>query len=192
MNEIKEYTAEEREEYIQALGVDYSAEFVPFSQSRYKNNFHKSLNWVVTIKKNNQELTTDYMQGSGHVPPTKYKPNSRGMLENTEKRFRVDYACEFGHFGGIARHTFDHKDYYLDNCKSLPKPLLIDVLYSLCIDSDVLDYSTFEEWADCFGADEDSRKAEKMYRACLEIALKMRSMFGDSGLQKLREVYSDY
>ena len=60
------------------------------------------------------------------------------------------------------------------------------------MDADVLDYPTFEEWADTFGYDCDSRSAEKTYRDCLEIALKMRAIFGEADLTKLRDTFQDY
>lgn len=186
MNEIKEYAEQERDEYIDSLGIEYSAVFVPFSQSRNKDDKDKSLNWLVTIKRNNQSLTTDYMQGIGHLPGYKHFLGSVSDEAN-EQRQRLEIGAEQGR---KVRISFDR--YVMPTTKLLDSPLLKDILYSLVVDSDCLDYSTFEEWADCFGYDHDSRSAEKIYRACLEIALKMRLMFGDDGLNKLREVFQDY
>ena len=58
--------------------------------------------------------------------------------------------------------------------------------------SDVLNAGTFEEWAGDFGYDLDSRNAEKIYRACLDNALKLRAMLGNDALDKLRELFQDY
>jgi hypothetical protein len=60
------------------------------------------------------------------------------------------------------------------------------------MDSDVFNYSSFEEWASTFGYDADSRKGESIYRTCLDIALKLRNAIGEDGLQKLREACQDY
>jgi hypothetical protein len=59
-------------------------------------------------------------------------------------------------------------------------------------DSEVIDHPNFESWASEIGYDADSRKAESIYRACLEIALKLRSALGDRGLKELREACQDY
>jgi len=67
-----------------------------------------------------------------------------------------------------------------------------DVMHSLSLDASVLDTGTFEEWASEFGYDTDSRAAEATYRACLDIALKLRSMIGEAGMQLLRDAGQDY
>jgi hypothetical protein len=56
----------------------------------------------------------------------------------------------------------------------------------------VLDSGSFEEWAADYGFDTDSRKAETTYRACLDIALKLRNGIGEDGLRKLQEAFQDY
>ena len=42
------------------------------------------------------------------------------------------------------------------------------------------------------GYDPDSRKAEGIYRACLELALKLRNGLGEKLLAELREAVADY
>lgn len=55
------------------------------------------------------------------------------------------------------------------------EPKLEDLLYSLHMDcTGVLD-SSFEEWADEFGYDSDSRKAERIYKLCRKTLYAMRS-----------------
>lgn len=60
------------------------------------------------------------------------------------------------------------------------------------MDSDVLESSGFEEWASNFGYETDSRKADSIYRACLEIALKLKAVIGNDGLEQLRLAFQDY
>jgi hypothetical protein len=60
------------------------------------------------------------------------------------------------------------------------------------MDSDVLDFTCFEDWASEFGYDTDSRKAAKVYQACLQTALKFRQFFNEAELTELRELFSDY
>lgn len=72
------------------------------------------------------------------------------------------------------------------------EPNPADVLYCLIMDSAVLDFSGFEEWAGDFGFDTDSVRANKIYRACLETALQMRAGLGNDTLQELRAAFLDY
>ncbi len=70
-------------------------------------------------------------------------------------------------------------------------PTTADVLNSLISDSAGYDNaSSFEEWADELGYDEDSRKAEAIYRACGEQALQLRELLGDHYSEALYETES--
>jgi hypothetical protein len=53
-----------------------------------------------------------------------------------------------------------------------------DFVQSLCIDSDALSYAGFECWARDLGYDTDSRKAEAMYRKCLDHGIRLRAAIG--------------
>ena len=191
MNKHKEFEDAEkvkadRHALIQALGLEYKAVFVPFSQSRNKAEKHTSLNWVITLAKGRQTLQTDYMQGCAHVP----EYNQRERTADT--RWYSDYivhVCETGRY--VPRATYEHVRGIWKG-QPVPAPLLTEVLYSLVMDSDVLDAGTFEQWAGDLGYDTDSRKAENIYRACLENALRLRVMIGDANLVKLRELFQDY
>jgi len=71
------------------------------------------------------------------------------------------------------------------------KPHVAGVLYSLINDSNAIQY-TFEEWADCYGYDTDSRKAEKTYYACRENGEKLSKVIPVKILESLAEVLQDY
>lgn len=171
---------------IQSFGITYKAVFVPFSQSRNKNEKHFSLNWLVTIERGSQSITTDYMQGIGHLAGYSHAAASKLAEYNN-----VKHAAESGKWD--ARHNkagFRTTPQLYWN--KIPAPELVDVMYSLVMDSDVLNYSGFEDWASNFGYDTDSREAEKTYQACLKIALELRAMIGNSGIEKLQEAFQDY
>lgn len=180
--ETTELTTEQRETALQELGLTYSAEFVPFSKSRNAAEKHLSLNWRVRLVKGTGfgtlVLATDYSQGIGHIPG-----RSQGR-ETYEQRVADKQTVETGKLFKAGRYIFP--------TGKLPIPKFIDVMYSLALDANVLDYATFEDWAADFGYDRDSRKAETIYRKCLEIALKLRAMLGDGGLAKLQEIVSGY
>jgi hypothetical protein len=132
-------------EAMAAHGLTVRAEFVPFSHSR--NAKDMSLNWKVTLVKDGRDiLTTDYSAGIGHCP--NYQQNARWT---TAYDAAIRSECENG---------VTYPERYLGKraVPILPKPE--DVLYSLVTDSDVIDYSNFEGWADSLGCGTDSRKAD--------------------------------
>lgn len=167
---------------IDKLGLTVESVFVPWSQSRNKGEKHPSLNWRVTVKRRSADvLTTDYMAGSGHCPADKRK-------DPYLKKQLIMWECEHGKpafFGNSSDRIMQASDKPI-------KPDPLDVIHSLVMDSDVINHTTFESWASDFGYDTDSRKAEAIYRACLDIALKLRNAIGDDGMRQLQEAGQDY
>lgn len=162
-------------------GLTVESEFVPFSQSRNSKEKTPSLNWKVTLKRRDTKiLTTDYMAGCAHAP-------SYQQRETYDSRRMVIAECENG-FACRMMYSLDFISF--DKKKPiLPNPQ--DVVYSLLIDSEVLDYSSFEDWAESFGYEPDSRSAEKTYNDCMKIALQFRQL-GESVIAELKEAYQDY
>lgn len=167
---------EQAQAFVDSLNIDYKATFVPQSQSRNKGE-KPCLNWRVTVG----PVTTDYMQGIGHMPG--YKFNQRRTLEVVE---REQAASERGKYFPAAANWRGGFEY---GGKPLPAPKLIDVLYSLVMDAGALDYDCFEDWASDYGYDPDSRAAEKIYNDCMAIALKLRRVID---LDAAREAFQDY
>ncbi len=167
---------------IKELGLTVESKFVPFSQSRNKNEKYPSLNWLVTLKRNGRKiLSTDYMSGSGHCPSYRQNDNS------IDHALQVKTECETGFKSGYVSFT----GVVVSDKKKPILPDIKDVLYSLLMDSDALDYE-FSEWASNFGYEEDSRKAEKIYNECVNLGLQMQRALGQDKVQELREVYQDY
>lgn len=176
------------QETISALGLDVAAEFVPFSKSRNakeaKTASDLSLNWRIIVSRNGREiLATDYMQGIGHAPAYKASTRALGNANSLLRFEALQYEAENGRRAPVVR-TFGGK--------RLDAPSAADVLYSLTSDASALDHPTFESWAGDFGYSEDSREAERIYRACLDIGLKLRTAIGEHGLEQLREAFQDY
>lgn len=181
------------------FGIFVSSEFVPFSKSRNAKKdaepSEMSLNWKVTVRycstypfapenAKREMLTTDYTAGIAHCPS--YKQNTRWTLEYAAV---IALECETGR----KARPVGYKPYALTlTGHDQVQPEAADVVYSLIMDSDVIEYATFEDWADSIGFDTDSRKAEQTYRACLEIGLRLRSALGDLILTKLRDAYQDF
>ena len=171
-------------EWMAKHGVTVESEFVPFSKSRSAEDLERSkhgpnLNWKVRVLKGGREVTkTDYSAGQAHAPS--FKQN-----QTVDVAAAVRFECENGKRAHPKSwgHTQGGKPI-------LPNPC--DVLSSLVMDSDVLDCGTFEEWAWNLGWDADSRKAEKIYRQCIAIALQLRNGLGESAMAELREACQDY
>ncbi len=172
----------ELDSYIAQLPITYSAVFVPQSQSRNAKEKNLSINWKITLQNGRSILETDYMQGIGHIPNyQKIVPfNSRRTIAVETFEKLASELC-------LAVPNLDSR--YGDKLKP---PVLKDVLYSLIMDSDVLNHDSFESWAGDFGYDIDSRKAEKTYHDCLAIALKLKGIIGNEAMEKLRELFQDY
>lgn len=173
---------------VDALELTYTAQFVPFSQSRNAKKATKpsdySLNWKVTISKGSRRISTDYSAGIAHIPG--YKQNWSGRMSVNEFE-AIKYACENGKVG------FDNSALMPAlRVKTIPAPDLRDVVYSLMQDASVLDAASFEGWASDYGYSTDSREAERIYRECLKIALELRAMIGDTVLNDLRNAIQDY
>jgi hypothetical protein len=173
-------TKQDIESVAAQLGLTLTSEFVPFSKSRNAGEKSPTLNWKITLHKDGRPiLTTDYGAGCGHCPS--YQQGN----SNACRAMAVDAECETGY-----AHRIDGMNPTKTNKPILPD--FADVLHSLASDSDVLDCSSFEEWAGNLGYDADSRKAEGIYRACLDVALKLRNALGEQGLATLREACQDY
>ena len=196
------------------LGLTVESVFLPFSASRNKAEKHKSLNWRVTLKRNGRDvLTCDYSAGIASCPgykatkapatfrPAHYRNREGGLRFASAAETLAQYRdalcaaeCESGvamesdgFAGGTYENTFKRK---YKGAAILPEPR--DVIYSLAMDSSVLDSGGFENWAAEYDFDPDSRKAESIYRLCLEHALAMRAALGESGMAELYNAFQDY
>ena len=61
----------------------------------------------------------------------------------------------------------------------------IEILWAIARDGDALE-STFEDWASDLGYDADSRKAEKVYRACQDNALRLKKILSADKIELLK------
>lgn len=163
--------------------------FVPFSKSRHYKQW-ESLNWKVTIKRKGKAFhTCDYSQGVAHCPASK-KAWNNSHTGKTDSQLKSAAIWEEIETGKIAKRGLGNQRAAYPSSKSIPGPNAVDVLSSLALDSSVLDYATYEDWAADFGYDSDSRKGESIYRACLETALKMRAGLGETLMSEIQELGS--
>lgn len=178
---------------ITAAGLLIRAAFVPDSMAdaagfeRWHLDKGKkpgpSLHWRVALDKAAPDaaggpvevLATTYQAGSGHCPAALAK-GARALRPGT-----VDYAeaikreCETGRAWPNS---------YVAGAVIDPNP--INVIACIVRDGlGALDSGGFESWASDLGFDPDSRKAEAIYRQCLDTGLKLRLHLGDARLSAL-------
>lgn len=140
---------------IAEIKLSIKSEFVPFSASRNAKEKHPSLNWRVTLQRDSRDiLTTDYSAGCAQCPSYKQTFGQRTVADK-ERDYMVRWECEFG--GRALGVRWGNQEAYGGQAGTL-RPSIVDVVHSLVMDSDVLDYDSFESWAGEFGYDPDSRK----------------------------------
>lgn len=162
-------------------GLEIQSTFIPFSQSRNSKEKNPSLNYKVTLTKNGKEiLTTDYSMGCAHCPSYKQGDNSHYRNEAVKKESETGFM-----------HRPNERGIFLQTKEPI-KPDAVDVLYSLLLDADAVNSPDFEEWAGNYDYDTDSRTAEKLYRQCLEIGLKLQNSLGRELTEQLQEIFQDY
>lgn len=86
------------------------------------------------------------------------------------------WRCDLHHNGRSMRVTFNTGIGWAGK-----PPSASDVLYSLARDADDFCAPTppsFADWADSYGYDTDSRKAEKTFRACKRQSERLKSFLG--------------
>lgn len=179
-------TAKETIENLAAeLGLTMTARFIPWSLSRYAKEKSPSLNWEVNISHNGEPIIeTEYMAGYGHCPS--YKSDGKYRYRSSDDWQLINWECENGKRGRLLNSA----DHIVGREPIMPE--FASVLHSLVMDSEAIDYAGFEDWADNIGYDRDSRKAETVYRQCVEQALKLRASLGEQNLARLREAVRDY
>jgi hypothetical protein len=172
--------AAELKAFIDKHQLRIESKFVP------KSTNPPTLNWEVSLFVNDRlVLTTPYSAGCAHAP-------SYNNPRYPRIRRDPDYL------GNVRRVELECKTGFLHNQFLLPirsKPILPDplnVLSSLAMDADVLNYPSFEDWAPSFGYDPDSRKGFQIYQTCLEHALHLRNSFTHEDFNRLIEAAQDY
>lgn len=168
--------------------IEFKAVFVPQSASRNSADKNPCLNWRVSFFRKTPEhmpvggnFSLDYMQGIGHVPGHQHS--------HYYGRMSVDDAARLKAFNASAETGMYPTE---RNVKALPGPHAVDVLYSIINDRSVTDMRNFEEFADEFGFDVDSRKAEATYRACLGQTRDAERLFGRPLLDKIALILENY
>ena len=136
-----------------------------------------------------------YQEGIGHF--LEYLHGKKTLWEDAmEKKFiakaldaasyvtRGDLYSEGQHWNRMRKERFK----WDGNFGRITEPHPADIFYCLCSDYGVLDYHCYEDWADDYGYDRDSRRGEASYRKTLENALKLRAVIGETRIREIAEL----
>lgn len=222
VSRTSEETAQAVSDWLNKYGASVESVFIPWSQSRSKNDVdtfptrngtgkreRRSLNWRVTIKRNGREVfSLDYSSGIGHCPAYQQFP-PKDFAARRHYEARIVFETEQGFVSSPRFNSWapddvkpklvrdESKPAYVGEAGGPMKrspivPGAVNVLACIASDSSVLDSGGFESWAQEYGYDTDSRKAESIYKTVLEQALAMRAAFGEAGLNELRDATRDW
>lgn len=165
-------------EALQDFEIDCT--YVPYTGTTIKG---ATLSYSIVLKYRGREiLTTPYQMGIGHIPGWMHK-----MAHTVFEVAQTLALLKKG--SGSLKNRHGQLAYTVG---APIRPTVADVMYSLINDADVLQYPGLEAWAREVGFDPDSRKAEATYRACLDIALKLKNGIGDDTFEGLVKVFIDY
>lgn len=184
---------EQIQNFLKEHNISMEYVFIPFKQSINCKDSSKSwydkpnwasLNWECTLRKNGLHIITEhYGQGIGHIP---------GYQSNCGRGYTI-------HEAGIISETINtgvvpwRSSLRTATPGKVPKLSIVDVLFSLLIDGNCyFDGYSFEDWAENYGYEIDSREAEVLYRHCMEVGRKLQATLGTDLINELRELYQDY
>jgi hypothetical protein len=136
-------------EMIDRLGLAIHSNYIPMERDE-----EPRLKWNISLFHGGSKvLNCTYTAGIGHAP------SYPAAVAYDECRHGLDMRRVRHHIPDI-------------------KPDQADVVRSIVMDGRALDFSCFEDWANEFGFDTDSRKAEAMYKQCLSHGLMLRASLG--------------
>jgi hypothetical protein len=158
---------QEIEAFMQSLGVKFSFRFIPFSVSRKRNEKNPSLNFEGTLTRGKERMSALYSMGCAHCEAYKASVKVLGGKNCVDRHNAILGECETGKKGGSTQNQYVTWERGVGGEHKLP---LADLAASLALDSEVINYLDFEEWASDFGYDPDSRKHEAIYQECIKTA----------------------
>jgi hypothetical protein len=189
MSEIQEQI----DQFLQDNKITYSHKFVPFSISRNAKEKEPTLNWKVELTNEKGSIFTDYQKGIGHLDFNWVNGFRKVMSIDQDK------ATKSAVYDAIEKGI--HKDVTVGNKgdvkvgfknKPFPHPTIYEVLTSLLIDAQAIDFPSYESWANEYGYESDSRKGEKTYNACREHGAQLLQIFGSrEKMNQLQEMLYD-
>lgn len=140
--------------------------------------------WDDSMPDNDREHILESMAVTVKVTSIESRPD--GLMSDPDSN----------HWGVSIKRVSNVVEIFYSTGKALSEPDLEDIIGSLLIETcDIDSYVSFEDWAVCLGYDPDSRHArhaERVYDVCKELSKKLDTLFKESELSDLRELYEDF
>jgi len=157
---------QEIETIADEYGIKVQSVFVPQEFTEETPLLDMSRKWEIEITGGRRKISTEFTQGVGHCPSYK----QRLTVHDKQQLVR-----ECAQLVPADRETAEN--------------VALEALWSVCQDClGVMQAHDFEDWAGEYGYDTDSRKAEAIYRKCLETYMAMRGSFGDEAIETIAAV----
>ncbi len=180
----------------ESIGLSIEVEGQPQGKvDRDGKNEWPHVAFMVVLKKGDKTiLKQEYRMGTGHFDPkgiskysiSKYMPGNHNKAEDIldiwqRKPFAKFVDQEF--FARVVAAVAQHK-------KIMPK--LNDFVHSVIMDGrPYFEHLCFEEWADEYGYDTDSIKANKIYEQCCDIGRQLARGLTKAEIDALAEWASE-
>jgi hypothetical protein len=173
--------------------IKYETKFVPYSKVSTErkagwggvgrgNQPRLFLSWVVTINGESFE----YSAGIGHISNPELAKAALKLGWTIYEKDAITAWVE-GRWLPITNSVLGAQPFDklpANSPRRQAPPALADVLSSLLLDSSALG-AKFEEWADNFGYDKDSREAERIYNASRDNSYRLFRALGGALVDKL-------
>jgi hypothetical protein len=162
-------------EKVMKLDIEFLPRSKAIDAGREADGGDPQIHWRIALRRNAEGkalFTSIFSQGIAHHPL--YAKHGRS----------VDGCAEILKSLETGKHRRD--PYLIGPTVLLVPPAEREILSSLALDASAIDFSCFEEWANEYGYDADSRKALAMYQECVKIACALRQVFSNTEIQELR------
>lgn len=172
-NEIKQVLAD--------IGFEFKCEYVPYSIAKEVDPFASDRPckyWAVEVVLKGRKLKGRHYFKQG-VAVERLAWRYGQMLESLEKGLEIKYPGKYD-----LRNLFG---------KAFEAPDAVDLAYSIVLDClHSLQYDSFEDWATTYGYDEDSRKAEKIYKHLRDYGVMFNNRLTAEEKADLFNAYEEY
>lgn len=140
--------------------------------------------WITFTNAKGKGFSTRYKLGVGHVKWTgKGLPERVQVFVNSrQKNPHVQFVDKLAEAQAAA---------YLANEQKV-RPEAFEVLACVCAESHEARENSFEDWAENFGWNTDSRKAERMHRQLSDQWHTLAALIGRENVQKFAELHNQF
>lgn len=180
MHTIMNTYEQQANDFLKATNTTFKAEFI-------KNDYHFQGDestrdiYKCTFKRGNRQFSVKF--GQSLQNSQKY---IQQMTDNSERIFSLS---GYGLKGGFNIADITK---YIDGFSFTQKPKLTKgtppTAYDVLTCLEKYEYQDFEDFCSAYGYDLDSRKAEKIYKACVKEFAKVCKLWNDEEIELLQEI----